>query len=51
MKARVTIFNMNGKAYIWWEILRKVRKINDMKFVWKKFKKHFKQKYLSDKIK
>ena len=33
MKARVAIFNLNGRAYIWWEHLRKVKKINDRKIV------------------
>ena len=35
MKARVAIFNMNGRASIWWEQLRQVKKINDKKIVWK----------------
>ena len=49
MKARVAIFNMNGRASIWWENLKKVRKINNRKIVWKQLKNYFKQKYLSDK--
>ena len=28
MKARVAIFDMNGRASIWWENLKQVRKIN-----------------------
>ena len=48
MKARVAIFNLNGRAYIWWEHLRQVKKINDRKIVWKQFKKYFKQKYISN---
>ena len=48
MKARVAIFNLNGRESIWWEHLRKVNKINDRKIMWKQFKKYFKQKYLSD---
>jgi len=48
MKERVAIFNLNGRASIWWEHLRKVKKINDRKIVWKQFNKYFKQKYLSD---
>ena len=35
IKARVAIFNMNGRASIWWEHLRKVKKINDINIVWK----------------
>ena len=49
MKERVAIFNLNGRASIWWEHLRKVKKINEKNIMWKQFKKYFKQKYLSDK--
>ena len=35
MKTRVSIFNMNGRASIWWEHLRQVKKINDINIVWK----------------
>ena len=42
MKARVAIFNLSGRASIWWEKLRKVKKINEKKIMWKKFKKYFK---------
>ena len=48
MKARVAIFNLNGRASIWWEHLRKVKNINDKKIVWKQFKKYIKQEYLSN---
>ena len=48
MKARVAIFNLTGRASIWWEHFRKARKINERKIVWKQFQNHFKQKYLSD---
>ena len=29
MKTRVSIFHLNGRASIWWDHLRKVKKIND----------------------
>ena len=48
MKASISIFNMNGRASIWWDNLRKEKKINDRKIVLKQFKKYFKQNYLSD---
>ena len=35
MKATVAIFNLNGRASIWWEHLRKVKKISERKIVWK----------------
>src|SRR5713101_7882134 len=44
MKVRVAILNMNGRETVWWEHIRKLKNINEIKIVWK----HFKQKYLSD---
>ena len=48
MKARVAIFNFTGRASIWWEHFRNVKKISERKIVWKQFQKFFRQKYLSD---
>ena len=48
MKERVAIFNMNGREYIWWAYLRKVKRINETNIKWKQFKKYFKPKYLFD---
>ena len=48
MKAKVAIFNLNGRASIWWEHLGKVKKINHRNILWKQFKKYFEQKYLSN---
>ena len=47
-KARVAIFNLNGRASIWWEHLRQVKRISERTLKWKLFKNYFKQKYLSD---
>jgi hypothetical protein len=49
LKARITIFNLNGKASIWWEDLRNVKGMHDKDLSWKQFEKHFKKKYLSEK--
>ena len=48
MKARVAIFNLNGRESILWEHFRKVKRISGRRLKWKSFKKYFKQKYLSD---
>ena len=48
MKARVAIFNLTGRASIWWEHFRQVKNINERKIVWKQFQNYFKQKYLSN---
>jgi hypothetical protein len=43
MKARVAIFNMNGRASIWWEDLKKVKKISERKITWKNLRNTFRQ--------
>ena len=35
MKTRVSIFNLNGRASIWWEHFKQVKNINERKIVWK----------------
>ena len=38
MKAKgVAIFHLNGRASIWWEHFKKVRKISERKLNWKGF--------------
>jgi hypothetical protein len=49
LKARIAIFNLNGKDSIWWEDLRNVKGIHENELSWKRFFKYFKKKYLSDK--
>ena len=36
-KAMISIFNLNGKASIWWEHLHKVKGLKERKIEWKKF--------------
>ena len=48
MKGRVSKFNLNGRASIWWEHLKQVKRISERILKWKHFKKNFKQKYLFD---
>jgi hypothetical protein len=49
LKARITIFNLNGKASIWWEDLRNVKGVHEKDLSWKQFEKYFRKKYLSEK--
>jgi hypothetical protein len=49
LKAQITIFNLNGKASIWWEVIRDVKGIQEEDLSWKKIEKYFKKKYLSKK--
>jgi hypothetical protein len=49
LKAQITIFNLNGKASIWWVDLRNVKGVHEKNMSWKQFEKYFKNKYLSEK--
>jgi hypothetical protein len=49
LKARITIFNLNGKASIWWEDLRNVKGVHEKDLSWKQFEKYFRKQYLSEK--
>ena len=46
-KARITIYNLNGRASIWWEHLMQVKGIKEKIISWERFNKYFKEKYLS----
>jgi len=49
LKAWITIFNMNGKAPIWWEDLRNVKGIHEKDLSWEQFEINFKKNYLLEK--
>jgi hypothetical protein len=49
LKARIAIFNLNGKASIWWEGLRNVKGFHAKDLSWKQFEKYFRKQYLSEK--
>jgi len=49
LKAQISIFNLNGKASIWWEDLRNVKGVHDKDLSWKQFEKYFKKKHMSKK--
>jgi len=48
MKAKVVIFNLKGKVEIWWEDVKWVRDMRRDDLSWRKFKRIFRKKYLSD---
>jgi hypothetical protein len=48
LEARITIYNLQGKASIWWDQLMQVKHIDERRISWKQFKKYFQQQYLSE---
>ena len=45
-KARIVIYNINGRDEIWWEHIRKIKEISERRIIWNHFKKYFKEKCL-----
>ena len=47
MKARLAIYNLNGKAMRWWRDLKHTKKYEVIEICWTKFHKIFQKKYMS----
>ena len=47
MKVQMEIYNLKGKASIWWKDLNILHGIKEKNMEWAKFKKLFKKQYLS----
>ena len=43
LKAKMTIYNLIGKAVIWWQDIKKVKNIKECYVTQKNFKKNFKR--------
>ena len=46
LKARMAIYNLSGKADIWWQDLKRVKGIKQKEVKWSIFKRYFKNKFL-----
>jgi hypothetical protein len=47
MKVRMAIYNLKGKAIIWWHNLKLAKGLKEKQLEWSDFKKYFKKQYLS----
>ena len=50
MKARVAIYNLNGKATRWWRDLKHTKKYELREVCWDTFRKLFQEKYMSERF-
>ena len=48
LKARMAIYNLTGKADIWWQDINQVKGINGNNINMGTFKKYFKNKFMSE---
>ena len=47
LKARMAIYNLTGKADIWWQDIKTVKNLKEKYLTWRVFKKYFKRKFMS----
>eukprot|EP00253_Pinus_taeda_P010864 PITA_10864 len=48
LKARLAIFQLQGKATLWWEETKIVKGVSEQNITWEKFQKYFKERYLTE---
>jgi hypothetical protein len=46
-EGRISIYQLKGKASMWWDHLVQVQHIKDKSVTWREFKKYFENKYLT----
>jgi hypothetical protein len=46
-KGRISIYQLKGKASMWWDQLVQVKHIKEKNVTWREFKKYFEKKYLT----
>jgi hypothetical protein len=46
-EGRISIYQLKGKASMWWDQLVQVQHIDEKKITWRQFKKYFQKKYLT----
>eukprot|EP00253_Pinus_taeda_P010629 PITA_10629 len=48
LKARLAIFQLQGKPTLWWEEIKIVKGVSEQNITWDKFQKYFKERYLTE---
>eukprot|EP00253_Pinus_taeda_P018663 PITA_18663 len=50
LKARLAIFQLQGKATLWWEEVKIVKGVTEETITWDNFQKYFKERYLTERF-
>ena len=45
LKSKMAIYNLTGKADIWWQDIKRVKNLKEKYLTWRVFKKYFKMKF------
>jgi hypothetical protein len=47
LEARISTYHLHGKTAMWWDQLKQVEHVNEIRITWKQFKKYSQKEYLS----
>eukprot|EP00253_Pinus_taeda_P027426 PITA_27426 len=50
LKARLAIFQLQGKATLWWEEVKIVKGVTEQTITWDNFERYFKERYLTERF-
>lgn len=50
LKARLAIFQLQGKATLWWEEVKIVKGVTEQTITWETFQRYFKERYLTERF-
>lgn len=50
LKARLAIFQLQGKATLWWEEVKIVKGVTEQSITWENFQRYFKERYLTERF-
>eukprot|EP00253_Pinus_taeda_P025982 PITA_25982 len=50
LKARLAIFQLQGKATLWWEEVKIVKGVTEQTITWDNFQRYFKERYLTERF-
>eukprot|EP00253_Pinus_taeda_P012458 PITA_12458 len=50
LKARLAIFQLQGKATLWWEEVKIVKGVTEQDITWENFQRFFKERYLTERF-
>lgn len=50
LRARRAIYQLQGKATLWWEEIKTIKEINEQEVTWEHFQKNFKDRYLTERF-
>lgn len=50
LKEHLAIFQLQGKATLWWEEVKIVIGVNEQNITWDKFHEYFKERYLTERF-